>query len=208
MRRVLSCALTLASLLALAAPVRADILWEPMDNSFFENHRAECSYENRSYYANSPDGFVTAWDAPRGSMVRAQYENGESLWVGYTYGNDWALISRWDGGGETSGWIPLAELALIYDNISFSEEYADRIAPYNGEFADYTGTPEGSAYGVLKDCRNPLASFLPVRTKIQNLLLTGQSINLHGCLGTTITAVSTCAELVGTEYLTKKIAHA
>lgn len=75
-------------------------------------------------------------------------------------------------------------------------------------YRDYTGTPEGSAYGVLKDCRNPLASFLPVRTKIQNLLLTGQSINLHGCLGTTITAVSTCAELVGTEYLTKKIAHA
>lgn len=75
-------------------------------------------------------------------------------------------------------------------------------------YRDYTGSPEGSAYGVLKDYHNPLASILPVRTRIPNLFLTGQSINIHGCLGTTISAVATCAEFVGTEYLTKKIARA
>lgn len=75
-------------------------------------------------------------------------------------------------------------------------------------YRDYTGTPDGSAYGVLKDYHNPLAAYIPVKLKIPNLYLTGQSINVHGCLGTSISAVVTCGELVGTEYLTKKIGNA
>ena len=75
-------------------------------------------------------------------------------------------------------------------------------------YRDYTGTPDGSAYGVLKDYHNPLAAYLPVKMKIPNLYLTGQSINVHGCLGTSISALVTCGELVGTEYLTKKISNA
>ena len=75
-------------------------------------------------------------------------------------------------------------------------------------YRDFTGVPDGSAYGVLKDWHNPLVSFLPVRLRIPNLFMTGQNINIHGCLGTTISAVSTCGELVGTEYLTKKIGYA
>ena len=75
-------------------------------------------------------------------------------------------------------------------------------------YRDYTGTPDGSAYGVLKDYHNPLASYIPVKMKISNLYLTGQSINVHGCLGTSISAVVTCGELIGTEYLTEKISHA
>ncbi len=75
-------------------------------------------------------------------------------------------------------------------------------------YRDYTGTPDGSAYGVLKDYHNPLAAYLPVKMKIPNLYLTGQSINVHGCLGTSISAVATCGELIGTAYLTKKISHA
>jgi all-trans-retinol 13,14-reductase len=48
-------------------------------------------------------------------------------------------------------------------------------------------------------------SHVPVRTKLNNLLLTGQNINLHGILGVPLTAINTCAELVGMEYLLKKI---
>ena len=48
-------------------------------------------------------------------------------------------------------------------------------------------------------------SHIPVRTKLENLLLTGQNINLHGILGVPITAINTCAELMGMEYLLNKI---
>ena len=75
-------------------------------------------------------------------------------------------------------------------------------------YRDYTSTPEGCAYGIIKDCRNPLATLLSARTRISNLLLTGQSLNIHGCLGTTVSSAVTCAEIVGLEYISKKIGNA
>ncbi len=75
-------------------------------------------------------------------------------------------------------------------------------------YRDYTSTPDGSAYGIIKDCRNPLVTLIPTRTRIANLLLAGQSVNIHGCLGTTITSAVACGEIVGTEYLAKKIGNA
>ena len=72
-------------------------------------------------------------------------------------------------------------------------------------YRDYTGSPEGSLYGVLKDCTDPLKSLISPRTKIPNLLLTGQNIILHGALGVTIAAVTTCSEILGSSYLVGKI---
>lgn len=142
MRRFFSGLWTLAMLLALTVPAYADLMWEPSGDRFYESHRDQCEYNTRSYYANGSEGFVTLWDAPNGSMVKAQYENGEILWVGYTYQGKWALVSRWEDGGEISGWVPMADLYLVYDHISFEEEYTDQIRPYNGEFADYDGNVE------------------------------------------------------------------
>ncbi len=75
-------------------------------------------------------------------------------------------------------------------------------------YRDYTGTPEGSLYGILKDINKPAETQIATRTRIPNLLLTGQNVNLHGVLGVSITAVATCAELVGMEYFLKKINQA
>ena len=137
MKRFLTYALVLAMIFGLSATAFADMMWEPMDNSFYERHRGRCDYLNRTYYANGQDGFVTLWDAPDGTMVRAQYGNGEKLHVYYTYQNDWALIGRWEDREETSGWVPMADLVLVYDFLCFEEDYGDRIKPYNGEFADF-----------------------------------------------------------------------
>jgi len=72
-------------------------------------------------------------------------------------------------------------------------------------YRDYTGTPAGSLYGVLKDINKPAETTIATRTKIPNLLLTGQNVNLHGVLGVSITSIATCAELVGMEYLLERI---
>ncbi|HEX2617002.1 MAG TPA: NAD(P)/FAD-dependent oxidoreductase [Flavobacteriales bacterium] len=72
-------------------------------------------------------------------------------------------------------------------------------------FRDYVGAPEGTMYGVRKDANDPLRTFIPPRTKVPNLLLTGQNINLHGMLGVTVSSVVTCSELVGKRYLLDKI---
>jgi phytoene dehydrogenase-like protein len=73
-------------------------------------------------------------------------------------------------------------------------------------YRDYTGTREGSAYGIIKDYNNVLICLLPVKTKIPNLYITGQNNNVHGMIGVFLTAMYTCSEFVGAQYLAKKVA--
>ena len=66
-------------------------------------------------------------------------------------------------------------------------------------YRDYTLTPNGSAYGVRKDYNNPMMTLLSAKTPIPNLLLTGQSLTLHGLLGVTMSSLFTVAEVLGRE---------
>ena len=70
------------------------------------------------------------------------------------------------------------------------------------------GGSNGNMYGYVKDASNPMKTLIPSKTKLDNLYLTGQSINMHGVLGVTIGAVVTCSEIVGKEYLVTKINQA
>lgn len=72
-------------------------------------------------------------------------------------------------------------------------------------YQDYTGTPNGSAYGIIKNANNPLLSLVTARTKVNNLLFTGQNLNMHGILGVTISAIMASQEIVGSDYLINKI---
>ena len=72
-------------------------------------------------------------------------------------------------------------------------------------FRDYMGTADGAIYGITKDYTDPLRTFISHRTKLSNLLLTGQNVNMHGVLGVAISALVTCSELVGLPYLLQKI---
>ncbi|WP_162902795.1 phytoene desaturase family protein [Taibaiella koreensis] len=72
-------------------------------------------------------------------------------------------------------------------------------------FRDYMGTPDGSIYGIMADVQNQAGTRIPIRTKIPNLLFTGQNIGIHGVLGVSINAVAASAELLGLDYLLEKI---
>ncbi len=73
---------------------------------------------------------------------------------------------------------------------------------------DYIGDTEGSMYGIQKDYHDPLQTMISPRTKIPNLFLTGQNLNLHGILGTSLSAVLTCVMLTGDEGLVERIREA
>lgn len=75
-------------------------------------------------------------------------------------------------------------------------------------YRDYLAMPEGSMYGIAKDANDPLKTMIPSATRLPNLYLTGQNLNLHGILGVTMTAVLTSAELVGLEKLVNEISAA
>ena len=73
---------------------------------------------------------------------------------------------------------------------------------------DYYGTKEGALYGYNRDCQNMALSQLPVATKVRNLLLTGQNLNLHGICGVPLTAIETAEALVGRGTIVRKINEA
>ncbi len=70
---------------------------------------------------------------------------------------------------------------------------------------DYYGNKEGSNYGFQKDSRNLLLSQMSVATKVKNLYLTGQNVNIHGLCGVSLTAIETVEALVGRNAIVHKI---
>ncbi len=70
---------------------------------------------------------------------------------------------------------------------------------------DYNAAPFGTMYGFQKNKKNPLQSYIHTKTSVKNLYLTGQSVNLHGVLGVTISALLTCFNFVDSKKLLNDI---
>ena len=126
--------LAILLLILLLVPVaHADVLWEP-ENTFYKTHSKDCTVLRRSFYANGPEGYVTVWTAPESNSYVGQYENGTQIHAWWQYENWVSATFIQENGKRTDGWVCLDELALIYDYISFQEEYGNKITPYDGEF--------------------------------------------------------------------------
>lgn len=69
---------------------------------------------------------------------------------------------------------------------------------------DFYGVKEGTMFGFSKDYKNIAMSHVPVVTKVDNLLLTGQNNNLHGFCGVPLTAIKTYEALPGRNYIINK----
>lgn len=115
-----------------ALPVRADVIWEPAD-SFYEQHASKCTYVNRCFTANGPDGAVLLYESPESARVIDTWENGYQVYVSYTYedrrGILWGVCEN--GSGQT-GWVPMDYLDVVYDHISFQEDYGPEIMEQSG----------------------------------------------------------------------------
>jgi all-trans-retinol 13,14-reductase len=75
-------------------------------------------------------------------------------------------------------------------------------------YRDYIGNDDGSMYGIVKDYSNPLKTFISPRTKLPNLYLTGQNLNLHGILGATMSGLVTCMAIMDNESIIEKVRNA
>lgn len=143
-RRLTVLILTILAAAALFAPAFADLMWEPNHNSFFERSRDDCVRENRSYLANGEKGYITLLSAPDSLLEVKNFANGVSIYVGYVWqgedGTQWALGTRsvrTEKGWESyDGWLPMSELALIYDSLCFEEDYGDTFEPCTGSLAE------------------------------------------------------------------------
>jgi len=75
-------------------------------------------------------------------------------------------------------------------------------------YRDYIGNDDGSLYGIVKDYKHTLKTFISPRTKLPNLYLTGQNLNLHGILGASMSGIVTCCALLGNDNVVTKIRNA
>ena len=106
--------------------VHADAVWEP-ENSFWESHRDDCEYLERSYRAA---GAVEVYRSPENSRVIEVLSAGDWLRSSWIYtdeaGNEWIFCEH-----EEGGWISKASMEVIYDYLSFENEYGDQIREEN-----------------------------------------------------------------------------
>lgn len=72
-------------------------------------------------------------------------------------------------------------------------------------YLNYTGVPDGAMYGVARNVNLLGGGIVSCKTKIKNLLLTGQSTICHGMLGTIAGGVVTCSEILSEESIFKNL---
>lgn len=136
------CCVCLLMLSVLPVGVRADVIFEPWDDTFYEEHREECEYHSRSYTANGPNGDVTVYENPESARKEATIKNGNTLWIAYLYedadGIRWGYCDDWER--DVGGWVPMDYLKLIYDGISFEEDFGHLFVEEEGMLGgEYAG---------------------------------------------------------------------
>ncbi|QFG54156.1 phytoene desaturase family protein [Chryseobacterium sp.] len=178
-------------------------------------------YSTEKYSSNGGCSEEAAW--PESYMLSCTSDRknpgfAESMTV-ITY-MEFDEVNQWEGTDNTVA--DPQERGGEYER--FKEEKADRIierleekfpglrnhiaAVYTSSplsYRDYIGNYRGNMYGYEKDSGNPLKTMVSPRTKIPNLFLTGQTVNMHGILGVTIGAFATCAEILGSELIDQRL---
>lgn len=134
-----------------SAEVKADVIWEPYEDDFYEEHYDECKHVSASYLTNGREGYVTAYKAPDSTKEVAQIMNGKSFTVSFSWedkeGNDWGIIElnqfepekgESKKRGEEFGWVLMENMAKVYNGNDFMREHEAEFEEYSGELDDYT----------------------------------------------------------------------
>lgn len=140
MKRLIILVLAVILVLSMSTAVLADVLWIP-DSPFLNQHMEDCQRSDRSYRALTE---VKVYQSPEDAKVLWTIPEGDAWGVYYTYedgsGNLWGCVEDFETG--EAGWIPLAYTELVYDYISFAEEFGhefltlDKLGQLPEEFQD------------------------------------------------------------------------
>lgn len=179
-------------------------------------------YMNHNYYAYADDPWecedYTDDTWPRGWLYmhfcnkeNQQFAEGGQI-ISYMNINE---VSRWKGthvgnrGDDYKRFKQQKAERLIkslerhFPNISNCIEDYYTSTPLT--YLDYTGTADGSMYGIAKDIHLGAGCRVSYRTKVPNLFLTGQNVNSHGLLGTMVGTIVTCSAFLPSEEIYNQI---
>lgn len=141
--------------------VSADLIWEPMD-SFYEENRNACEYVNRAFTTNGPDNMVIVYESPVSDKQIKKLDNGVKLYVSHVYTSpDGVAWGVYEEEGVT-GWFPMDYMNVVYDGISFEEDFGEQIIAEEGQvdaaykdgeiyYWSYPGCIEGNTMKMMGD---------------------------------------------------------
>ena len=177
-------------------------------------------YENKNIYIHRPDA----------DLWRVNTLNTESVLVNYSVPEEysstavnidllspmsWHEVEKWANypvGRRGDDYVAYKEakaeecIRLVEKRLPYLRGAIDKVFTSSPlSYYSYVASAEGCAYGIRKDYNKPMFTVLTPKTPIPNLLQTGQSLNLHGILGVTMTSFFTCAEILGMETVIKDL---
>lgn len=124
MKRVFSLLFAVLLILSMSPGVRADIIYIPED-PFLEDHMESCTREDRNYLALVN---TNLYRSPENDHVEFTFPQGAGIPIYYTYTDArdivWGYTESYEH--DCKGWVPMAYLELVYDYISFEEDYGDQ----------------------------------------------------------------------------------
>ncbi|MBQ3656885.1 MAG: NAD(P)/FAD-dependent oxidoreductase [Bacteroidales bacterium] len=100
----------------------------------------------------------------------------------------------------------LSEVENDFPGLKNSVKYYYTSTPLT--YVDYTGTKNGSMYGIAKDVRLGAACRVLHRLRIPNVFQAGQNINAHGILGVIVGSLVTCSEFLTAQTIYQQIEEA
>jgi len=90
-----------------------------------------------------------------------------------------------------------------FPGVKGSVESVEALSPLS--YKDYVNNVSGEMYGIEHDFNNALFSKIFPNTKLKNLFLTGQNINMHGMLGVALGSLLTVKNLLPINDLLQEI---
>jgi len=108
MKRILALLFSLLLVTALTAPALADVIWEPMDDFYFD-HYDECRREESPFTAETDTTLYRSPEDPTTVGVLAAGTTQQILvrWTAPS-GDEWGYIEYYDD-GWVNGWISLSD---------------------------------------------------------------------------------------------------
>ena len=177
-------------------------------------------YENKNIYIHRPDADLWRVNTLNTESVLGNYSVPEeysstAVNIDLLSPMSWHEVEKWANypvGRRGDDYVAYKEakaeecIRLVEKRLPYLRGAIDKVFTSSPlSYHSYVASAEGCAYGIRKDYNKPMFTVLTPKTPIPNLLQTGQSLNLHGILGVTMTSFFTCAEILGMETVIKDL---
>lgn len=181
-------------------------------------------YINHTCYMQDDYGLVwehASYDAatwPRGLMYITPPSENQGEWAERMTVNcimSWDQVAQWADtslghrGADYEKWKQeqaermIDKMSRLYPDLRDAIDFYITASPLT--IRDYYGSPCGALYGFKKNAHEPERTMVMPVTKIPNLLLSGQCVNLHGICGVPLTAIYTAEVIFGANTIVNKI---